>query len=74
LDRRRLFGWNVRLLTRYSYDTTSAVAHPPVDGHARKAGGAGANAAPVAPGSWALRMGSDPSRKAPRALGADAHS
>jgi hypothetical protein len=20
LDRRRLFGWNVRLLTRYSYD------------------------------------------------------
>src|SRR3954452_5894481 len=26
LDRRRLFGWNVRLLTGYSYYTTSAVA------------------------------------------------
>jgi hypothetical protein len=25
LDRRRLFGWNVRLLTRYSHYTTSAV-------------------------------------------------
>jgi hypothetical protein len=37
-DRRRLFGWNVRLLTRYSYDTTSAVAHPPAGGHARGAG------------------------------------
>src|SRR3954449_6860035 len=35
LDRRRLFGWNVRLLTRYSYCRTSAVAHPPADGHAR---------------------------------------
>jgi hypothetical protein len=38
-DRRRLFGWNVRLLTRYSYDTTSAVAHPPAGGRARGAGG-----------------------------------
>src|SRR4051794_41809272 len=35
LDRRRLFGWNVRLLTRYSYCRTSAVAPPPADGHAR---------------------------------------
>src|SRR3712207_7126459 len=25
LDRRRLFGWNVRLLTRYSHYTTSTV-------------------------------------------------
>src|SRR3954463_7933696 len=49
LDRRRLFGWNVRLLTRYSYDTTSAVAPPPAGGAARGAGGAGANAAPVDP-------------------------
>src|SRR3954453_19456290 len=35
LDRRRLFGWKVRLLTRYSYCTTSAGAGPPADGHAR---------------------------------------
>src|SRR4051812_15969438 len=42
LDRRRLFGWNVRLLTRYSYCTTSAVACPPADGHARG----------IDPGSW----------------------
>ena len=35
LDRRRLFGWKVHLLTRYSYCTTSAGACPPADGHAR---------------------------------------
>src|SRR4051794_41494161 len=35
LDRRRLFGWKVRLLTRYSYCTTLAGACPPADGHAR---------------------------------------
>jgi hypothetical protein len=39
LDRRRLFGWNVRLLTRYSYDTTSVVVHPPAGGCTRGAGG-----------------------------------
>src|SRR3954452_14567102 len=31
LDRRRLFGWNVRLLTRYSHYMTSAVARLPAD-------------------------------------------
>jgi hypothetical protein len=56
-DRRRLFGWNVRLLTRYSYDTTSAVAPPPVGGRARGAGRAGADADPVTPGSWSLCTG-----------------
>ena len=32
LDRRRLFGWNVRLLTRYSHYTTSAVRPRPETG------------------------------------------
>src|SRR3954469_13658388 len=49
LDRRRLFGWNVRLLTRYSHYTTSAVACPPADGHARGVGGRGASRTRRAP-------------------------
>jgi hypothetical protein len=39
LDRRRLFGWNVRLLTRNSYDRTCGGARPPAGGRARGAGG-----------------------------------
>src|SRR3954451_9568377 len=35
LDRRRLFGWNVRLLTRYSHYMTSAGARLPADRRAR---------------------------------------
>src|SRR4051812_34554965 len=49
LDRRRLFGWNVRLLTGDSYCTTSAVACPPADGHARGAGRGGVERTPVDP-------------------------
>src|SRR3954452_18407081 len=44
LDRRRLFGWNVRLLTRYSHYMTSAVARLPADRRARGTGGAAATA------------------------------
>src|SRR4051794_16428616 len=38
LDRRRLFGWNVRLLTRYSHYTTSTGARPPGGGRATGTG------------------------------------
>src|SRR3954447_19024836 len=60
LDRRRLFGWKVRLLTRYSYDTTSAVAPPPAGGAARGAGGTGADAAPATPGKLVPADGTRP--------------
>src|SRR4051795_7871113 len=50
LDRRRLFGWNVRLLTRYSHYTTSAGGAPPPPGPPAGAGGGGAGPTPRAPG------------------------
>jgi hypothetical protein len=59
-DRRRLFGWNVRLLTRYSHYTTSAVAHPPADGHARGGFSEAACAVPGAPEAGSC--GGDPVR------------
>src|SRR4051812_14565639 len=43
LDRRRVVGRNVRLLTRSPHYTTSAAACPPADEHARGAGGRGAS-------------------------------
>src|SRR4051794_23065991 len=69
LDRRRLFGWNVRLLTRYSYDTTSAVAAPPAGGAARGSGRAGADAAPMDPGKLVTADGTRIPQQAPARRG-----
>src|SRR5687767_1564611 len=49
LDRRRLFGWNVRLLTRDSHYDDGA--HPPVGGPQ----GPVRTAPRPGPGSWSLR-------------------
>ena len=68
LDRRRLFGWNVRLLTRYSH-YNDVGGRAPGHEHARGADGDGRSRTPVAPGSC-----SEPGRTAACTAGPAADS